>query len=87
MITEVIMPKFGLNMEEGTVLKWVKKEGEPIRAGETLLSVETDKAAVDVEAPTGGIILKILTPEGATVPLGEVLAYIGTPGEKIPEGT
>jgi pyruvate dehydrogenase E2 component (dihydrolipoamide acetyltransferase) len=87
MINEVIMPKLGLTMDEGTILSWYKEEGEPVRAGEALLSVETDKVAIDVEAPTNGALLKIVVPEGATVPLGEVLAYIGDPGEAIPEKT
>ena len=85
MITEVTMPKLGLTMEEGTVLSWFKREGEVIRAGEILLSVETDKVAIDVEAPINGTLLKIVVPSGITVPLGEVIAYIGNPGDIIPE--
>ncbi len=87
MITEVTMPKLGLTMEEGTILNWLKEEGETIRAGETLLSVETDKVSIDVEAPAGGTILKIVAPQGTTLPLGEIIAYIGDPGEAIPEKT
>ena len=87
MINEVIMPKLGLTMDEGTILSWYKKEGETVQTGEALLSVETDKVAIDVEAPSAGALLKIVVPEGATVPLGEVLAYIGDPGEVIPEKT
>lgn len=87
MINEVIMPKLGLTMDEGTILSWYKEEGESVRAGEALLSVETDKVAIDVEAPTNGTLLKIVVIEGSTVPLGEVLAYIGDPGEPIPEKT
>jgi len=85
MITEVTMPKLGLTMEEGTILSWFKGEGEAIRAGEILLSVETDKVAIDVEAPINGTLLKIVVPSGITVPLGEVIAYIGNPGDIIPE--
>ena len=84
MITEVIMPKLGLTMDEGTILNWLKREGETVRAGEALLAVETDKVAIDVEAPAEGTLLKILVPEGATVPLGEILAFIGEPGEALP---
>ncbi len=85
MITPLTMPRLGLTMEEGTLLSWLKKEGEPVRAGEPLLSVETDKVAIDVEAPASGVLLKIVVPEGATVPLETVIAYIGDPGEAIPE--
>jgi pyruvate dehydrogenase E2 component (dihydrolipoamide acetyltransferase) len=84
MITEVIMPKLGLTMDEGTILSWLKSEGDTVRAGEALLSVETDKVAIDVEAPAEGTLLKILIPVGATVPLGEILAFIGEPGEAVP---
>ena len=87
MINEVIMPKLGLTMDEGTILSWYKKEGETVQAGEALLSVETDKVAIDVEAPANGTLLKIVVLEGATVPLGEVIAYIGEAGEVIPEKT
>ncbi len=87
MITEIIMPKLGLTMEEGTILDWMKGEGEAVRAGETLLSIETDKVAIDVDAPADGTLLKIVVPVGATVPLGEVIAYIGSPGEAIPQKT
>jgi pyruvate dehydrogenase E2 component (dihydrolipoamide acetyltransferase) len=85
MITEVTMPKLGLTMDEGTILSWLKAEGDTVRAGEALLSVETDKVAIDVEAPANGTLLKIRVQEGNTVPLGEVLAYLGDPGEAIPE--
>jgi pyruvate dehydrogenase E2 component (dihydrolipoamide acetyltransferase) len=81
MITPVTMPKLGLTMDEGTILSWYKQTGEPVRAGEPLLSVETDKVAIDVEAPSGGVLLKIVSPVGAVAPLGEVIAYIGEPGE------
>jgi len=87
MITEVTMPKLGLTMDEGTILSWMKGEGDTVRAGETLLSVETDKVAIDVEAPANGTLLKIVVPVGSTVPLGEVIAFIGEPGEAIPEIT
>jgi len=87
MITEVTMPKLGLTMDEGTILSWMKGEGDTVRAGETLLSVETDKVAIDVEAPASGTLLKIVIPVGSTVPLGEVIAFIGEPGEVIPELT
>jgi pyruvate dehydrogenase E2 component (dihydrolipoamide acetyltransferase) len=81
MITPITMPKLGLTMDEGTILIWYKQPGEPVRSGEALLSVETDKVAIDVEAPSSGVLLKIVSPVGAVVPLGEVIAYIGEPGD------
>ncbi len=80
---EVIMPKLGLSMTAGTIAKWHKKEGDGVREGELLLEVMTDKTVIEVEAYHSGTILKILKEEGAEVPVTEVIAYIGEPGEKI----
>ncbi len=85
MATEVIMPKLGLTMTEGKVIDWKKKEGEIIKNGEPLFTVETDKVAIDVESPASGTLLKILIPTGELVPITEVIAYIGEPGESLPE--
>jgi pyruvate dehydrogenase E2 component (dihydrolipoamide acetyltransferase) len=87
MATELTMPKLGLTMDEGTILDWFKDEGDAVRIGEALLSVETDKVSIDVEAPASGILLKIVVLAGKTVPLGEVIAYIGDKGEAVPEKT
>ena len=64
MITEVILPKLGQTMEEGSVVEWVKKEGDPIKRGDLLFTVESDKAVLDVEATARGFLRKILVPEG-----------------------
>ena len=85
MATEIIMPKLGLTMEEGTISSWLAKEGQTVKAGDTLLAIETDKVTVDVEAPASGILLKILQPEGSTVPVAQVIGYIGQDGEEIPQ--
>jgi len=85
MTTEVIMPKLGLTMTEGKVIQWLKKEGETVQEGETLFTVETDKVALDVESPASGTLLKILVPEGGTAPIAEVIGFIGSPGEPLPE--
>lgn len=85
MITEVIMPKLGLAMEEGTVSKWFKKEGDRVEAGEPLLEITTDKANVEIEASASGILRKILVGEGITVPVTQVIAYIGEKNDKLPE--
>lgn len=81
------MPKFGMTMEEGTVLRWMKQEGEAVKNREVILEIETDKAAVDVEAERDGVLLKILANEGDVLACGEPLAWIGDEGEAIPDGS
>ena len=83
MASPVTMPKLGLTMNTGVVSQWKKKEGEPVRKGEILMVVATDKLTFDVESPSEGVLLKVLVPEGKDVPIGEVLAYIGGAGETI----
>nr|WP_325196721.1 dihydrolipoyl dehydrogenase [uncultured Oscillibacter sp.] len=84
MATEVLMPKLGLTMTEGTIEEWKIKEGEPVKKGDVLFSVATDKLTNDVEADADGILLKILLPEGETADCKSVIAYIGQPGEAVP---
>ncbi len=76
MITEVILPKLGQTMEEGSVVEWVKKEGDPIKRGDLLFTVESDKAVLDVEATARGFLRKILVPEGQVVPVLTPVALI-----------
>ncbi len=83
MASPVTMPKLGLTMNTGVVSQWRKKEGETVGKGEILMVVATDKLTFDVEAPSEGILLKVLVPEGNDVPVGEVLAYIGVSGETV----
>lgn len=83
MAVEVIMPKAGMSMEEGTIVKWFKKEGDKVEKGETLLEILTDKVNMEVEAPEDGILIKILASEGDVVPVVTTIAYIGEIGEKI----
>lgn len=85
MATRVIMPKLGESIVEGTVNAWLKQEGDRIEEYEGLLDVETDKVTTEVPSPADGTILKILVPEGETVEVGTILAWIGEPGEEIPE--
>lgn len=85
MAKEILMPKMGMTMETGTVLNWYVKEGDTVEKGDLLLSVETDKAVLDVEAFEAGTVLKILVPESETVPVLTKIGYIGQPGEAIPE--
>jgi pyruvate dehydrogenase E2 component (dihydrolipoamide acetyltransferase) len=85
MVTEVIMPKMGQTMEKGKVIKWLKREGEEIRKGESLLEVETDKTTIEVEARGTGILRKILVQEGEEAPIATIIGYIAKEGEVIPE--
>ncbi len=75
----------GHTMEKGRVLEWLISEGEPVKEGEPLLTVETDKAVVDVDSPIGGILLKIVGQVDTDYPVGATLAWIGEAGEEIPE--
>jgi len=82
----VIMPKTGMSMEEGTILRWLKKEGEEVAKGEILLEIETDKTSMEVEAEASGRLLRILSKEGEVVPVTQTIAWIGQPGEVLQEG-
>lgn len=86
MAQEVLMPKLGLTMTEGTIEEWKYKEGDSVKKGDILFSVATDKLTNDVEAEVDGVLLKILLPEGETAPCKAVIAYIGEAGEVIAEG-
>ncbi|TYP56787.1 dihydrolipoamide acetyltransferase family protein [Thermosediminibacter litoriperuensis] len=81
----VRMPKLGLTMTEGTIIKWLKKEGEEVKQGEPLLEIQTDKVNLEEEAPASGILRKILTPEGSVVAVGQEIAIIGGESEPLPE--
>jgi pyruvate dehydrogenase E2 component (dihydrolipoamide acetyltransferase) len=75
----------GADMTEGAVAKWLKKEGDPVKRGDILAEIETDKAVVDMEAYGAGVLRKIVVPEGQKVPVGQLIAYIGDPNDKLPE--
>ena len=83
MATKVIMPKQGLQMEEGTITKWLVQEGDLVEEDAPLFEMETDKTIVTVYAATSGTVLKILQPEGATVAVAETIALIGAAEESI----
>ncbi len=85
MAIEIILPKLTDTMEEGTLVSWLKQEGEEVDKDEPLLVVETDKANVDVVASASGILAKVLVEPGATLPFGTVIGYIALPGETLPE--
>lgn len=85
MASQIIMPKLGLTMEEGSVGQWLKHEGDQVERGEPILVVTTDKADIEVEAQASGVLSKILVPEGVTVPVTQVIGWITQPGEAPPE--
>lgn len=77
MAYEVQMPKWGLTMKTGKIARWLVDEGGAVSAGQPLLEVETDKITNVVEAPVGGVLLKILSPQGEVVPVMQVVGVIG----------
>src|SRR6267143_3692835 len=83
MATKVHMEALSPTMEEGRLVKWTKHEGDPVQSGDTLAEVETDKAVMELVARADGQLLKVMVPEGTTVPVGNVVAWIGKPGEKV----
>ncbi|MEM3577544.1 MAG: dihydrolipoamide acetyltransferase family protein [Candidatus Bathyarchaeia archaeon] len=85
MVTKVVMPKLSLTMKEGTVGKWYKREGEKVEKGEPIVEIISEKATYDLEAPTTGILRKILVEEGSDAPVDAVLAFIAAPDEPLPE--
>lgn len=83
----VEMPKLSDTMEEGGIAHWLKKEGEPVKVGDPLVEIETDKATQEYEAPEDGFLIKILVPEGKTVTLRTPIAVIGEKGETFDPST
>ena len=84
MATTIVMPQMGYDMQEGRVVKWLKKEGEEIARGEDVAEIETDKAVIPVPATEGGVLRKVLVDEGSTVPVGQVIAVMTAPEEELP---
>jgi pyruvate dehydrogenase E2 component (dihydrolipoamide acetyltransferase) len=83
MAYRVTMPQLGYDMTEGAVARWRKREGEPVQRGEVIAEIETDKATVELEAFSSGVLRKILLPEGQRVPVGTLMAVIADPNEPI----
>ena len=86
MATEILMPKLGLTMEEGTIEEWKVKVGDTVKKGDIIFSVATDKLTNDIEAEDEGILISILVGEGETVPCKTVIGYLGAAGEQAPAG-
>ena len=84
MPTNVIMPALGVAQQTGTLLKWLKAEGQSVSKGEPLMEIETDKATVEIEAPAAGVLAQVLAQAGDEVPVGQRIALILAPGELPP---
>lgn len=85
MAQALIFPKLGQTMEEGAIVKWLKKEGDVVAKGDILFEIETDKANLEVESFFDGTLLKIYVEEGITVPVNTIVGYLGEVGEAIPD--
>jgi len=83
MAETITMPKLGFDMAEGTLVRWVRNEGENINKGDVLAEIETDKATVEVESSASGVVRKLLVDQGAIVPIGAPIAIVGNAVEKI----
>jgi pyruvate/2-oxoglutarate dehydrogenase complex dihydrolipoamide acyltransferase (E2) component len=84
-VTKVIVPKSGgVTSTKVHVVRWIKHEGDPVKPGEPLVELETEKVSYELESPAAGVLLKIVARENIEVPVGDPLAYIGQPGETLP---
>jgi pyruvate dehydrogenase E2 component (dihydrolipoamide acetyltransferase) len=79
------IPKFSENMDEATIVEWMKSEGDPIEQGDHLLTVITDKADVEIEAEAAGTLLKIVAEEKSSVPVSYIVGLIGSPSDELPD--
>jgi pyruvate dehydrogenase E2 component (dihydrolipoamide acetyltransferase) len=84
-VPEVIMPKMGDAMEEGTLLKWLKSEGDEVSEGDAIAEIETDKVTMELEAENAGTLAQLIADEGQDIPVGEAIAFIQGEGEEVPE--
>ncbi len=85
MAVEIIMPKAGMDMDEGTITQWLKDLGDPVEEGEALLEIETDKVTMEIESPVSGVLLRRYFDNGDVVPVVTIIAYVGEAGEEVPE--
>ncbi len=83
MASQIVMPKMSETMEEGVVVKWLKREGDRVASGDALAEIETDKAVLELEATTAGVLRKILAQEDSKVPVGQLIAVIGSEDEDV----
>src|SRR6185312_11850344 len=83
MAKTLVMPQMGYDMDAGTLLRWLKQEGEQVERGEPIAEIETDKVNLEIESFDSGVVRKHLVTEGQTVPVGEGIAIIGTADEPL----
>jgi pyruvate dehydrogenase E2 component (dihydrolipoamide acetyltransferase) len=84
--TDIVMPRLSDSMEEGTILRWIKSQGDEVAVGDELVEIETDKANMVYEADAAGTLIEILAQEGDTLPIGDVIARVGEAGEASGDG-
>ncbi|MFL4357929.1 dihydrolipoyl dehydrogenase [Streptococcus uberis] len=87
MAVEIIMPKLGVDMQEGEIIEWKKQVGDTVNEGDVLLEINSDKTSMEIEAEDSGVLLKIVRQEGDVVPVTEVIGYIGAEGEVVEDGS
>ena len=85
MATSIVMPQLGYDMREGTVVRWIKQEGDDVVANEVIAEIETDKAVVEFKPTTGGVLRRIVAGEGEAIPVGNLIAVIGDADEVLPD--
>jgi pyruvate dehydrogenase E2 component (dihydrolipoamide acetyltransferase) len=85
MSSQVTLPRLGQGMESGTIVRWLKSEGDQVEKGEPLYELDTEKVTQEVEADASGVLLKILAGEGEEIEVGKAIAVIGEAGEEVPE--
>ena len=83
MAVEIIMPKLGVDMQEGEIIEWKKNEGDQVNEGDILLEIMSDKTNMEIEAEDSGVLLKIVYPAGEVVPVTKAIGYIGEAGEVV----
>ncbi len=86
-MAELTMPKMGFDMEEGTIVRWIKKVGDDVKKGEPIAEIETDKVTIEIEAFASGTLQKIVTEEGSVVPVGATIAILGDGDDASAEDT
>ena len=84
MATEIVLPQWGMDMQDGTIVKWLKQEGDSVVEGEPIVEVETAKIQTELESTASGILVHIMVAEGTIVPVRGLLAIVADPGEEVP---
>ena len=84
MATEIVLPQWGMEMQDGTIVKWLKQEGDPVEEGEPIVEVETAKIQTELESTASGILVHIMVAEGTLVPVRGLLAIVADPGAEVP---